>query len=57
MPSPIPVFVPILLLFGLFGLLVGMLNILNPEAVYIPFGSKGESAEGIDGVSPLRPPA
>ena len=34
----------------LFGLLVGTLNLLNPEAVHIPFGKSGESAEGMDGV-------
>jgi len=44
MPSPIRVFVWILLFFGLFGLLVGMHNILNPEAVHILFDSSGESA-------------
>ena len=35
---------------GSLGLLVGTLNLLNPQAVHIPFGPNGESAEGIDGV-------
>lgn len=34
----------------LFGILTGTLNLLNPEAVHIPFGPDGESAEGMDGV-------
>ena len=32
------------------GLLVGMLNIMNPQAVHIPFGPNGERALGLDGL-------
>jgi len=35
---------------GSLGLLVGTLNLLNPQAVHIPFGPAGESAEGLDGI-------
>lgn len=40
----------IFLVITLLGLLVGTLNLLNPQAVHIPFGPNGESAEGLDGV-------
>jgi hypothetical protein len=50
MPFPLKVFVWIVLFMGMLGLLVGTLNLLNPQAVHIPFGPNGESAEGIDGV-------
>ena len=54
MPSPIKGFVWVCGMTVLFGLLVGTLNLMNPEAVHIPFG-KDEfgnpiSAEGMDGV-------
>ena len=38
------------LLVVMFGVLVGTLNMLNPDAVHIPFGPDGESAEGLDGL-------
>lgn len=50
MPFPLKVLVWIVLFMGSLGLLVGMLNILNPQAVYIPFGPNGVSAVGVDGL-------
>lgn len=50
MPSPFRVFFWITFAFTLVGLLIGTLNLHNPEAVHIPFGPDGESAEGIDGL-------
>ena len=50
MPRPLNGFLWVFCLITLFGLLVGTLNLLNPEAVHIPFGKNGESAEGLDGV-------
>ena len=50
MPRPASGFLWVFCLITLFGLLVGTLNLLNPEAVHIPFGKNGESAEGLDGV-------
>ncbi len=50
MPRPINGFLWVFCLIMLFGLLVGTLNLLNPEAVHIPFGNDGESAEGLDGI-------
>ena len=50
MPSPITGFKWVFGMTTLFGLLVGTLNLLNPEAVHIPFGDQGESAEGMDGI-------
>lgn len=50
MPFPLKVLAWFVLFMGALGLLVGTLNMLNPDAVHIPFGPNGESAEGIDGV-------
>lgn len=50
MPFPLKVLAWIVLFMGALGFLVGMLNVMNPAAVHIPFGPNGESAEGIDGV-------
>ena len=54
MPSPFKGFLWVFGMVVLFGLLVGTLNLLNPEAVHIPFGvdEDGEtlSAEGLDGI-------
>ena len=54
MPSPLKGFIWVCGMTVLFGVLVGTLNLLNPDAVHIPFGvdSDGnpQSAEGIDGV-------
>lgn len=54
MPSPGKGFVWVFGMTVLFGLLVGTLNLLNPDAVHIPFGTdlngNPQSAEGIDGV-------
>ncbi len=54
MPSPIKGFVWVCGMTVLFGILVGTLNLLNPDAVHIPFGtdsqSNAQSAEGMDGV-------
>ena len=50
MPSPFKAFWVIFLVLCLFGLLVGTLNLMNPKAVFIPFGPDGESAEGLDGI-------
>ena len=54
MPSPFKSFCYIFTLITLFGLLVGTLNLWNPELVYIPFGvdenGNPQSAEGVDGV-------
>ena len=50
MPKPFKAFLWIFGMMCLFGLLVGTLNLLNPSAVFIPFGPDGESAEGIDGI-------
>lgn len=38
------------MLINLFGLLVGTLNLLSPNLVFIPFGPNGQSAEGLDGI-------
>lgn len=54
MPSPLSGFLWVFILALSFGLLVGTLNLLNPEAVHIPFGVDAEgnkqSAEGLDGI-------
>ena len=54
MPSPFKSFLYIFTLITLFGLLVGTLNLWNPELVHIPFGvdenGNPQSADGIDGV-------
>ena len=54
MPSPLSGFLWVFTLATLFGLLVGTLNLLNPDAVHIPFGTDADgnkqSAEGLDGV-------
>lgn len=54
MPSPWKSFLWVLGMTTLFGLLVGTLNLMNPDAVYIPFGTdtdgNPQSAKGIDGV-------
>jgi ABC-type Fe3+ transport system permease subunit len=50
MPGPLRVFLWIFVMLSLFGLLVGTLNIMSPQAVHIPFGKNGESAEGLDGL-------
>ena len=50
MPAPGKAFFWIFILVTLFGLLVGTLNLLSPDAVHIPFGPNGESAEGLDGI-------
>ncbi|MEM9279570.1 MAG: hypothetical protein AAGA76_13435 [Pseudomonadota bacterium] len=54
MPSPVKGFVWVFGMTVLFGLLVGTLNLLNPDAVHIPFGTdengNAQSAEGLDGV-------
>ena len=50
MPTPLKSFAVIFGVICLFGLLVGTLNLLNPQAVHIPFGPNGESAEGLDGI-------
>lgn len=50
MPFPLKVLVWFVLFMGTLGLLVGTLNLLNPQAVHIPFGPNGESAEGLDGI-------
>ena len=50
MPSPKRSFLWVFFMITLFGLLVGTLNLWNPQAVHIPFGKNGESAEGMDGL-------
>lgn len=50
MISPFRAFFWIAFPITLMGLLTGTLNWMNPEAVHIPFGPNGESAEGLDGV-------
>ena len=50
MISPFRAFFWIAFPITLMGLLTGTLNWMNPEAVHIPFGPNGESAEGMDGV-------
>ncbi len=50
MAFPLKVVIWFVLFMGSLGLLVGTLNMLNPEAVHIPFGPNGESAEGFDGI-------
>jgi phosphotransferase system glucose/maltose/N-acetylglucosamine-specific IIC component len=50
MPTPLKSFMVIFGVLCLFGLLVGTLNLMNPKAVFIPFGPNGESAEGLDGI-------
>ncbi len=50
MPSPFKAFFWILGVMSLFGLLVGTLNLMSPDLVFIPFGPDGESAEGLDGI-------
>ena len=50
MPFPLKVLTWIVLFMGSLGLLVGTLNLLNPDAVHIPFGANGESAEGFNGI-------
>lgn len=50
MVSPLKAFLVIFGVICLFGLLVGTLNLMSPEAVFIPFGPNGESAEGLDGI-------
>ena len=54
MPSPLKGFLWVFGMVLVFGLLVGTLNLLNPNAVHIPFGVDHEgnpqSAEGIDGI-------
>ena len=54
MPSPWKGFVWVCGMTVLFGILVGTLNLLNPEAVHIPFGTDShgnpQSAEGMDGL-------
>jgi len=53
-PTPFQGFMWIFGVTLLFGLLVGTLNLMNPEAVHIPFGRDEngvpQSAEGIDGI-------
>ncbi|MEM9332306.1 MAG: hypothetical protein AAGA53_13340 [Pseudomonadota bacterium] len=54
MPSPFKGFLWVFGMTVIFGILVGTLNLLNPEAVHIPFGRDNEgnpqSAEGMDGL-------
>ena len=54
MPSPLSGFLWVFIMATLFGLLVGTLNLLNPQAVHIPFGvdadGNPQSAEGLDGL-------
>ncbi len=50
MPFPLKVLIWIVLFMGSLGLLVGMLNIMNPQAVYIPSGVDGSKAVGLEGV-------
>lgn len=50
MPKPLNAFLWIFCAIITFGVLVGLLNIWNPQAVHIPFGPNGESAEGLDGL-------
>ena len=54
MPSPLQGFIWVFGMTVLFGILVGTLNLLSPDAVHIPFGVDSEgrpqSAEGMDGV-------
>lgn len=54
MPSPFKGFLWVFTMVTLFGLLVGTLNLMSPDAVYIPFGTDADgnpqSAEGMDGV-------
>lgn len=50
MVSPFKAFLVIFGVVCLFGLLVGTLNLMSPDAVFIPFGPNGESAEGLDGI-------
>ena len=54
MPSPYKGFIWVFGMTLLFGILVGTLNLLNPEAVHIPFGRDAQgnpqSAEGMDGL-------
>ncbi|MGI9350582.1 MAG: hypothetical protein ACR2O3_03375 [Rhizobiaceae bacterium] len=54
MPSPMKGFVWVFAMTVIFGILVGTLNIHNPEAVHIPFGTDENgnklSAEGLDGL-------
>lgn len=50
MSFPLKVLLWIVLFMASLGLLVGMLNILNPQAVHIPFGPNGERATGVDGL-------
>ena len=50
MPSPLKAFFWVTVMITLFGVLTGTLNLLNPQAVHIPFGPNGESAEGVDGL-------
>lgn len=54
MPSPGRSFFYVFVIMCLFGLLVGMLNVHNPDAVHIPFGvdenGTAQSAEGLDGI-------
>lgn len=50
MPHPFKAFVWIFGVMCLFGLLVGTLNLMSPQLVFIPFGPNGESAEGLDGI-------
>lgn len=54
MPKPLNGFLWVFCLTLLFGLLVGTLNLMNPEAVHIPFGvdeqGNPQSAEGLDGI-------
>lgn len=50
MPRPLNAFLWIFFAILSFGVLVGLLNLWNPQAVHIPFGANGESAEGLDGL-------
>ncbi|MBL4726516.1 MAG: hypothetical protein JKY83_07565 [Rhizobiaceae bacterium] len=50
MPKPLNAFLWIFCAIIAFGVLVGLLNLWNPQAVHIPFGPNGESAEGLDGM-------
>ena len=54
MPTPLKSFLWVFMMIVLFGLLVGTLNLWNPELVHIPFGvdenGNPQSAEGLDGV-------
>lgn len=50
MTKPLNAFLWIFCAIIAFGVLVGLLNFWNPQAVHIPFGPNGESAEGLDGL-------